>query len=68
MNILITGDFYISDACQNKDLIDQTVIDLFDEADYSMVNLEAPITVNVTKNKTPKTGTYVRVAEVTVMH
>lgn len=67
MNILISGDFYISDAYQNKDLIDKSVIDLFDEADYRMVNLEAPITVNEPKNKILKTGPHLRMSEDTVM-
>lgn len=49
MNILITGDFYISDAFQNKDLIDQSVIDLFRKADYLIVNWEALINENTPK-------------------
>jgi poly-gamma-glutamate synthesis protein (capsule biosynthesis protein) len=67
MNILISGDFYISDAYQNKNLIDQTVIDLFQKADYRMVNLEAPITANEPKNKILKTGPHLRMSEYTVM-
>ena len=67
MNILITGDFYISDDYQNKDLIDESVIDLFDEADYRMVNLEAPLTANEPKNKILKTGPHLRMSENTIM-
>lgn len=67
MNILITGDFYISDDFQNKDIIDQSVIDLFQKADYRMVNLEAPLTTNEPKNKILKTGPHLRMSEKTVM-
>jgi poly-gamma-glutamate capsule biosynthesis protein CapA/YwtB (metallophosphatase superfamily) len=67
MNILISGDFYISDDFQNKDLINQTLIDLFQQADYRLVNLEAPITANEPKNKILKTGPHLRMSEDTVM-
>lgn len=42
-------------------------IDLFQQADYRMVNLEAPITVNEPKNKILKTGPHLRMSEDTVM-
>lgn len=66
-NILISGDFYISDDFKNKDLIDQSVFDLFDEADYRIVNLEAPLTANEPKNKILKTGPHLRMSEDTVI-
>lgn len=67
MNILISGDFFISDEFKNKDLIDQSVIDLFQKTDYRLVNLEAPLTANEPKNKILKTGPHLRMSEVTVM-
>lgn len=67
MNILISGDLYISDSFQNKSLIDQSVIDLFEKADYRMINLEAPLTANEPKNKIMKTGPHLRMSEDTVM-
>ena len=67
MNILITGDFYISDSFLNKNLIDQSVIDLFADADYRIVNLEAPITANHAKNKIVKTGPHLRMSEETAI-
>jgi poly-gamma-glutamate synthesis protein (capsule biosynthesis protein) len=67
MNILISGDFYITDAFKNKNIIDQTVIDLFNKADYRMVNMEAPLTANEPKNKILKTGPHLRMSEDTVM-
>jgi len=67
MNILISGDFYISDDFQNKELIDQSVLDLFHQADYRIVNLEAPITEDIPKNKILKTGPHLRMSEDTVM-
>ena len=56
MNILFTGDFYISDSYQNKTLIDHSIVKLFNNVDYRIVNNEAPITVNNAKNKILKTG------------
>jgi len=44
MNIFIAGDLYISDNFQGKNLIDDSVQELFEKADYRIVNLEAPIT------------------------
>lgn len=67
MNILFSGDFYVSDDFQNKDLIDKSVIDLFDKADYRIVNLEAPITEDNPKNKILKTGPHLRMSSNTIM-
>lgn len=67
MNLLISGDFYISDDFQNKSLIEQSVIDLFEEADYRMINLEAPITANIPQNAILKTGPHLHMSENTVM-
>ena len=67
MNILFSGDFYVSDDFQNKDLIDKSVIDLFDKADYRIVNLEAPITEDNPKNKIIKTGPHLRMSSDTIM-
>lgn len=67
MKLLIAGDFYISDAYQNTDLIDQSVIDLFQQADYRMLNLEAPIIANDPKNKILKTGPHLRMSDDTAM-
>ena len=63
MNILITGDFFISDDYKNNGLINQSVISLFDEVDYRIVNLEGPITANEPKNKILKTGPHLRMSE-----
>lgn len=63
MKIIIAGDFCVSDSYQNKNLIDQSVIDLFQQADYCMVNLEAPITASMAKNKILKTGPHLRMSK-----
>ncbi|NMB95489.1 MAG: hypothetical protein GYA02_02600 [Clostridiaceae bacterium] len=52
MKIIIAGDLFIADDFRSQDLIDKSVIDLFETADYKIVNLEAPITEDNTKNKT----------------
>ena len=67
MNLIITGDFFISDEYRNKDLIDQSVIDLFQKPDYRMVNLEAPITPDNPENKLLKTGPHLRMSEQTII-
>jgi poly-gamma-glutamate capsule biosynthesis protein CapA/YwtB (metallophosphatase superfamily) len=67
MNILIAGDFFISDEYRNKDLIDQSVLDIFQNADYRIINLEVPITADNPKNKILKTGPHLRTSEETVI-
>ncbi len=67
MNIIIAGDFFISDDYANKKLIDQSVIDLFQQADYRIVNLESPITANDPKNKILKTGPHLHSSEDTAI-
>ncbi len=49
MNILISGDFFIAEEFANKDTIDQSVIDLFQQADSHIINLEAPLKANEPK-------------------
>ena len=63
MKILIFGDFVIADEYANKEIIDQSVVDLFHQADYRIVNLEAPLTANEPKNKILKTGPHLRMTE-----
>ena len=63
MKILILGDFVIADEYANNELIDQPVVDLFQQADFRIVNLEAPLTANEPKNKILKTGPHLRMTE-----
>ncbi|SLM28701.1 putative Capsule biosynthesis protein CapA [Desulfamplus magnetovallimortis] len=67
MNIIITGDFFISDEFKNKPLIDKSVIDFFQAADCRIVNLEAPLTSENPKNKILKSGPHLRMSEDAVM-
>lgn len=60
MKIIIAGDLVITDDYGRKDFIDQSVEKLFSEADYSIVNLEAPVTENTSKNKILKTGPHLQ--------
>ena len=46
MNILIAGDFFISDNFQGNQLNDDSVIKLYDKSNYRIVNQEVPITAN----------------------
>lgn len=60
MNLLIAGDFFISESFKNQPLIDDSVEELFATTDYRVVNLEAPLTSNEPKNKILKTGPHLR--------
>ena len=67
VNVLIGGDFYISDAYQGKDLFDLSILTLFTQADYRIVNLEAPITINDRKNMIFKTGDHLQSSKETTL-
>lgn len=67
MKIIIAGDLFIADDFRSQDLIDKSVIDLFETADYRIVNLEAPITEDNPKNKIIKTGPHLRMSSDTIM-
>ena len=58
MNILVAGDLYIADNFKNQQLIDESVKNLFETADYRIVNLETSLTDNVQKNRIIKTGSH----------
>lgn len=60
MKILITGDFFVSDNFKGQQLFDPSVIELFESADYRIVNLEAPLTSDEKKNRILKTGPHLR--------
>lgn len=67
IKISLAGDLYVSDEFQNKKLIGQSVLDLLKKSDYRLINLEAPITADNSKNKILKQGTHLRMAESTIM-
>lgn len=67
MHIIIAGDLFTSDEFQSKDLIDKSVTDIFQQNDYRIVNLEAPLTSKEPKNKIIKTGPHLRMSVNTVM-
>ena len=67
MNLIIAGDFFISDNFKNQTLIDSSVEELFACADLRIVNLESPLTANEPRNRILKTGPYLRSAAGTVL-
>ena len=67
MNILIAGDIFISDEFKGKNLIDKSIISLFENSDYRIVNLEAPITNDNSKDKIIKTGPHLRNFDTTII-
>lgn len=66
MELIISGDFFISEEFKNDDLIDASLSKLFSEVDYRIVNLESPITKNISKNKILKTGPHLRTSSDTI--
>ena len=68
MNLLIGGDFCITPAFLSDNLFDSSVIKLFNESDYNIVNLECPITRDNSKNKILKTGPHLRCDERILNH
>ena len=67
MKIIIAGNLYTTDEFRNRNLIDKSVVDLFETADYRIVYLEAPITKDNLKNKIIKTGPHLRMSSDTIM-
>ena len=67
MNLLIAGDLFISDEFRDKSILHSSVRDLFAEADYRIVNLEAPITTGAKKRRILKTGPHLHVTPKTVL-
>ena len=67
MKTLIAGDLFISESFKNKQLIDHSVEELFALADYRILNLEAPITLDEPNHKILKTGPSLRTSEDTTM-
>src|SRR5690625_263587 len=57
MKILITGDLVISQTYASSN-IHQNVLELFKQSDYTLVNLEAPITLST--SKIIKTGPHLK--------
>ncbi|WP_352421132.1 CapA family protein [Proteiniphilum sp.] len=44
MKLLITGDLVINQPYNASKMIDQKIVELFNQSDYNIVNLEAPVT------------------------
>lgn len=49
MKLIITGDLFVNRPYNASDLIDKKIIELFEQSDYNIVNLEAPITNSESK-------------------
>lgn len=67
MNILVTGDLFVSDRFRGKDLFAPSVKALFAGADCRIVNLEAPITAGAKPDRILKTGPHLGAARETVL-
>lgn len=60
MKLLIAGDFFVADGFAHKDLIDKAIVDVFKSADLSLINQEAPITLDVARHRINKTGPHLQ--------
>lgn len=67
MKLIIAGDFYISDKHRGQDLVDSSLKELFLNADFRIINQEAPITGNTPINKILKTGPHLRTSAETTL-
>ncbi len=67
MKILVAGDLFIDNKHKGENMFDSSIIDLFKNVNFSIVNLEAPITKNITTNKIIKTGPHLCSSEDTII-
>ena len=67
MTLLISGDFFFADSFKNQPLIENSIAELFAATDYRIINLEAPLTANESKNRILKTGPHLRTSAETVL-
>ncbi len=67
MNIIISGDFFVSDDYRNHHLFSEQVYRLFYSADYRIINLESPLCDVNSTNKIIKTGPYLRSSSATTI-
>lgn len=67
MNLLITGDFFVSDDHRGETLIDDSVVNLFKTVDFRTVNLEAPVTCGNPEKRIIKTGPHLQSAPETTI-
>lgn len=60
MKITIGGDFYIDSSSFEDNLFSQEIIEYFNLSDFSVVNLEGPVTDSIKENRIIKTGPHLR--------
>lgn len=56
----------MSEDFESKKVLNEKIINFFKSFDYRIVNLEAPITSNLTRNKINKTGPHLRMSPKTI--
>jgi hypothetical protein len=56
MNILIAGDFYVSDRFKNSKLLSNSLFKIFNNSDFNILNLESPLIENIKTEKINKIG------------
>jgi poly-gamma-glutamate synthesis protein (capsule biosynthesis protein) len=59
MNILITGDFFVSDAFVHNISISEGLQKLFESSDLNILNLEGPVAEKNIKSRIQKTGPHI---------
>lgn len=58
--LLIGGDLFFKKKYSSKRMVGESVQNLFDEADFRILNLEAPVTAGKEFNQIEKTGPHLR--------
>lgn len=60
MNILIAGDFYVSDLFNNSKLLSNSLLKVFNNSDLNILNLESPLIENIKTEKINKIGPHLQ--------
>lgn len=63
MKITIGGDFCVTPSFLTNKLIDDDIIELFENSDYRILNLECPIEYDASEQKIIKTGPHLKTQE-----
>jgi len=60
IKVIVGGDYFVSNNSVNTEIFDKSVIDLFQSADFKIVNLECPITDLDKESRILKSGPHLK--------
>ena len=65
--LLIGGDFYVQDDYSNLEIFSPEIISLFEQSNFNIINLEAPVTQASADCAIDKTGPHLKVSQKVVV-